>query len=242
MKTGFIIFLMALSLGSFNGLSIKAEDYLIKLKSNYDRLKSFQLEMDYKLYRTGRKGDIIERYQSIYFGSKKSSYRKIKDTEIIIKNNIEMRIDHVQKSIVLGQARDLELFDVGIEESLKWCEKITVEIRGKNRRIHLFLKEGQDILFSKITIEVDENIFVKEISLAYSTKVNFSKDYFNPDMDYPTMVISYSNFKDGWKDKKGLLDLSRYVELDNRKVIAQEEYKEFEIIDLRNYKKGNYDK
>ena len=224
----------------FSQLSLASEDayaYLAKVRSNYLNTKSFMVEMDYALYK-GHQGDsLVENYESLYYSkSDKSSYRKIREVEIITEKNTELKINHAQKTIILSRSRDLSIFEVSLESSLKICENISIEIKGANRIVHLFMKQGQDIQYSKLSIEINPDFLVQSISIFYSNKINFSLDYFKPIMDYPKLVVTYENYKNKWKDSKELINIPKYVGISDTAVVAASPYQDYKIIDMRTKK------
>lgn len=221
---------------SLNGYTMSGKEIIKKIKANYNQLNMVDLNIDYQLFKGHNSAEIIEAYQSVYRRKDKESYRQIHKTELINTTDYLLHVNHAEKRIIVSNSSRINAIDVDFKQSLKWCNNVTVTTKGKNRIIQLFIKSKTDIPFRTIVIEIDQNYWIKKITLNYATQMNFSKSYFTKEMGYPKMVITFNQLKKKWKDKEGLLDIKRFVEIEEKEIHLGEAYKNYELIDLRGKK------
>lgn len=208
--------------------------YLEKIRANYQDLKSFKALLDYRVYKGDNGTEAIESYRSEFYGNGKDTYRKMgEDILIVSKDNMMMTLTKSTKTIVLSNPSLVNFEQVDLQEAIKECQALTVEVKGENRVVHLSFKSGQTIPYTKLSIEVDKHFLIKKIVMSYAKKINFSKSFQEKDMDFPRLEIRYSSFSKRWKDSQKIIDLNPYIIFDNDGYKTTEKYKNYELIDLR---------
>jgi len=209
------------------------EDYLKLMQANYKDVNAMQINMQYTLYKGYDGQAVIEEYKSVYNKLGNASYRKINRTEIINNEGVQVKINHDQKVILVSELRSTEAIDIDFSQILKRCESISLSQKSNHSVVHLDLKVGQDIPYTRISIEVNSKFLIQKVTLYYATKINFSNDYLNKDLDFPKLVIQYNEFKQKWKDQDEILTIKNYVKFKGSQLVLNERYTNYQIIDLR---------
>ena len=243
-NTGFIavvLFLFGNSFDGFGGQSLangnekklSAKQYLEKVKANYNGLESLEIEMNYQLYK-GFESTVIEQaYNSIFFRSGENSYRKIDQIEFISNSELSLQINHGEKVIMISNPSNISAFVTDLESSLKLCRDVQVRKKEQTTLITMIIREKTDLPYSRLDLLIDANFWIQEITLFYSSEINFSESYFQQDMAYPKLVVSYQMFKDKWKDKEGLLITENYVTANENSYTASKRFADYKILDYR---------
>lgn len=217
-----------------NGKEIlTGKDYLKKIKANYEGIESLEIQMQYKLYKGYVSNQLFQSYNSIYYKDGASTYRKIDQTEIIGNEKMTVKINHSEKAIMLSSPMPASAFDADLEGTIAFCSDILVARGAKETTISMLIKAKTDLPYGRVDIKIDNNFWIKEMTLYYSQLLDFSESYQQKDMAYPRLVISYDVFNNKWKDKEGLVDLSNYVIENNKKISPAAKLGNYEILDYR---------
>jgi hypothetical protein len=209
------------------------KDYLEKVRYNYEDVESFEVYMNYMLFKGFNSDTVLSEYNSVFYKKGDNSYRKINDTQIVVVDGIELNIDHVQKLMILSTPRDLSAFDFNLKNTLKQCDKVIVGSRNGNILITMIIKDKIDLPFGKMELEIDKKHFIKEVVIYYNTKTNFAGSYFDQDYDFPKLVVQYNGFKTKWKDKENLLQLKNYISVTESGIFGAGIHSSYQILDYR---------
>jgi len=230
-KSLILLFLFAVSIFSH---AATGKEFLKKVRANYEDLNSLELLMSYRLYKGHESNEVRESYGALFCRDGEQSYRKIDQTEFINTKDYSIKISHSEKMIVVSQASKMDAFDVDIETSLKWCENVLVADKGEFNEISLIIKDRTDLPFSKINVVVDKKFWIREMTLFYSTQMNFSSSYTNKEMDFPKIFIGYYDLKKKWNDKDGLLNMDNYILVEEKKILPATRLSGYTILNLTN--------
>ncbi|MCG8573610.1 MAG: hypothetical protein MI810_01905 [Flavobacteriales bacterium] len=227
-----LFFLLALNLPLAFGSSV--EDYLRKVQKNYENLKTFRLNLNYELYKGWQGTEVMDTYSSQFFRSEEESYRTLHNSIFISSQGLSLSVDHDDKLMTISDPIEEKVIDADLEKSLQMCQDTkVVEQEDGSTKLRLILKQKSDILYSAIDIIINEKYQIKEIQLYYAHQYNFSSSYFQPEMDYPKLRITYGEIKKSWKEKDEHLNLGYYLSNTANQPTPTKEYSDYQIIDLR---------
>ena len=230
------ILLVAVMLGSF-GVNVHAQkeaDMFKKIQANYEQLNSYSLSMNYELFKGWNGTEAIESYQGQLHCHGQSSVRKIQNSSFINCEEFYLSVDHENRMMVLSDPAQNEVLDKDLKKSLKFCRDVVInQLENGQTKIRLILKSTIDVPYSAVDIQIDKDYWLQEMTLYYSNQIDFSPTYFQPDLDRPKLKIVYDECKKNWKDKEGLLDVSKYLSIQSNEIVAGSGYEDYEIIDLR---------
>lgn len=228
------VFLLFIGLLSFQGFSISAKSFLSKMTANYAKLKSLEINLDYRLYKGYNGTEVLEHYQSQYCRSAEGNiYRKIGNVELIHTKHYSITLDHEEKEAVLSKPSTSSLIDADINETLKRCADVRIKEVDKGFIVQLIIQSKQDIPYAFITLETDKDYWIDQITFYYSTQANFSGNYFDQDIAYPRLEVQYGTVKKDWTDKENLLSTSSYLDVSQPEAKMQGIYKDYRLFDLR---------
>jgi hypothetical protein len=219
-----------------------AKDMLRKIKSNYEQMTACESEMEYKIYRGFESTEPVEEYTGYFSREGENSFRRIHHSDFINlpAEGLHIHADHRSRTLTLANPVIEKMFETDLEASLKYCGHIATVTSGDNLLLALYINKKNDLPYTRIDLEVDEDFFLRSITLYYAAEVNFSKDFFNPQMDRAKMKIAYVGFKTSWKDDEKKLALNTYLSTgadDGQDhdgiLIPSDLYKSYRVIDLR---------
>ncbi len=207
--------------------------YLEKMRANYINLSTFSIQMNYTLYKGYEGKNIIESYPAFFYSNGKNAYRKMKDIEILSQDDKMITMYKSAQTMVLSTPTEIPFQDIDFDEVLQKSSHLSVEIKGKHRVVHLAYKTNQSNPYSKVSIEIDQKFMIKKITMFFAKRVNFSKKFGEKDMGFPRLEIDYTAFSKKWKDKLGLVNIQKYITAIGQDFVVTEQYKNYELIDLR---------
>lgn len=226
----FFIILLIFPLISGSLYALTGKEFMQKINSNYASLKSFEMTLDYKLYKGAKSNVIRDKYTSLMCVNGINSYRRIYNDVIITNEEMSVIINHELKTIQILPPVKKDVIDPGIESSLKYCEIVKISNQGSSKSIELVFKEYTTVPFSKIEIQVDNNFWIEKVNLYYSTQLNFSKSYLKPENGCPRLEINYNNLKKSWKDEDGIADISKVLLKEGTNYQTTETYNSYKIL------------
>lgn len=206
--------------------------FLERVRANYDDLNSLSIEMKYDLYKGHKGNQLTESYTSFYGRSGKDSYRKIGSVEFINNDDYAIQVNHQDKMILVSDPSKNELFDPSLEDALRFCSSVNIESNSTGQLIHLIIKQKVDLPFSRLEIQVDKKLFVTSIVFYYSTQMNFSGNYQNPQMDFPRLEVTYENLSRKWKDTDQKLESSGYLKIQDRNILPADLLSGYNVLNL----------
>jgi len=204
--------------------------YFEKINANYSNLKSFELTLNYKLFKGYSGVDLRDEYQSVLRMDGKNSHRKLYQDEIVTTPEHTLVLNHNLRTIQIMPPVEEGVFDLDVQSSIDQCQDIRVEKIAGGEQIQLILKKESTVDYARIDVEIDENYWVSKITLYYSNQMNFSQDYFNPEVALPRLVIEYQELKKKWKDKVGISSMSTYLIKNGETYAPAKNYEGYEII------------
>lgn len=226
-KTSLTLFFLVVAV---IGKTQTAEEYFEKINENYANLKSFELELNYRLYKGHKGTEIKDEYQSTLRMDGKRSHRKIYHDEVITTDETSLILNHQLRTIQILPGVKNEIFDENISNSLEHCQDVKVNQTKEGTLLSLTFKPYSSLEYSRIDVLVDDNFWVQHITLFCVNQLNYSKDYFNPMYDYPRLEVSYKKITKNWKDNSGLTELSKYVLKEGQRYRPTSLYQNYEII------------
>jgi hypothetical protein len=216
------------------GLAENGNDFLEKVRANYEELNSLDVNMRYELYKGHASTVIEESYDAFYARQEDESYRKIGETELINNKDYSLQINHAEKVIVVSAPCKNELFDADVKTSLGFCQDVLVSSENDLHIITLLIKSKTDLPYSRIRVSVDKKYHITEMVFFYATQVDFSKNYGKKDMDFPKLVVKYNDLSKKWKDENGVLATEKYIRTENNTLSPAPEYADYTILNLTN--------
>lgn len=226
-----VIYFLLISAQSF---AISGKEFLKNIRSNYEDLKSLELSINYKLYQGYLSDKVVEEYNSEYMRSESGSYRKIGDTEIISTNSQQLMIDHESNVMYLTKSQRDNPLNIDIKETLKFCKDIIVKDNGDTKELRLLIKDGTDLPYAQVKVDVDKRFWISSITFYYAIQVDFSDSYYTKEMDNPRLEVSYVKLKKRWNDREDLLSLDRFIKKSNSQFKTTSLYSSYQLLDLRN--------
>lgn len=211
----------------------KPIDLLKAINKNYEDLNSCEISLHYQLFRGLNGTEVVEEYNSIYKRDNSVTYRKIFQTELIGTPDYQLNVNHDNQLIMLSNPTKINPVDLDLATVLKKCQDINVVNAENGKLIILLFKERTDVPYSFIKIYVDTQNWIQKIEMMSSIKMDFSKDYFEKDMDYPKLTVHYGTLrKDVSKAVQEALPNRFFVSTDSTFTL-NETYKNYRLIDLR---------
>ncbi len=232
MKLNQYILLMCVLL-SWNASADNGQDYLELVRNNYLNLKSASVQLDYTLYKGYTNDSVVQAYSSQYRKVNGNTYRQIGGTELINSGDVSLKIDHNQKTMIVSDYTSINYLDFDIEQTLAYCKTVKVTPLGKKNKVVMILKDQSDIPFNKIELELDKNLWISEITMYYSNQINFATSYFDQELDFPKLVVSYHQIDRKWKDKEGILQLENYIISQKNNLQPAQPLQDYQLIDIR---------
>lgn len=222
-----MVFFLLVSAKSF---ALSGKEYLEKINANYKSLGSFELVLNYQLYKGHTGSEIKDQYESVFRVNGKKSHRKVYADEIITGEETSLVLNHELKTIQILPGLKNELFDQDITASLAQCQDIKIKETAEGTSLSITFKNFSSVQYARIDLLIDADFWVKHMTLFYATQINYSRDYFHPDMDYPRLEIDYTKLKKNWKDEQGLTDLSNYITKEGDFYKPVSLYQNYEVI------------
>jgi len=217
----------------FNGFSISGKEYLDKINANYEELNSFELELNYQLFKGHNGTEIKDEYNALVRKEDKSTYMNLYNETYVSDKKMSLVINNRERLIQIFEQRDFKVAQEDIVNSLDQCQQINIQKKGDSQVISISFKPFSNAPYSRVQVEVDKKFWIKKITLYYETQMNFSTDYYHPDLDVSRLEITHKKLKKNWKDREGLTDLSRYITSENGNYVGNENFAAYEIVDLR---------
>ncbi len=230
-----ILIALSVLLFSCHAMALSGKDFLNKMRANYESLNSLSMEINYRLFKGLDGMDLHEEYQSMYARIGQESYRTIGLSKLINTSQANLNINEETKQIIISEPSNQEFLDLSINKTLEWCKDILVVTTNDKIEVRLILKDKTDIPYSSIIVKVDNKFWIEEITFLYAVQVDFSETYFDKEMDYPRLVVTYQKIKKNWNDKESLLKLSNYICTSCAPIVGVNEYANYQILDLRNH-------
>lgn len=222
--------IILISFLSVNTYALTNKELFQKINDNYFNLKSFEVELVYRLYKGHRGTEIMDSYHSTFRREGKRSYRNIYGDEIISGEEIGLIVNHELQNIRIVPADQEELFDQNFQESWDYCQNVIIKDLAEGKNITVFFKPHPNLAYSRIDLVIDNDYWVSKMAIFYSTRLNFSKDYFNPQHDVSRLEIDYKSLRKSWKDTQGLTNTEKYVIKEGDHYVTTSIYKTYELI------------
>ncbi len=212
------------------GYALTGKEYLEKINANYNSLKSFEIMLNYKLYKGHNGTDLRDEYESKLSMAGSRRHRKIYAEEVITTETKSLVLNHELKTIQVLPGVKAKLFDQDLSTIVRQCAAIKITDTNNGKLLSITFKKFSSVQYAKIDVLIDANYWVKKMTLFYATQMNYSRDHFHPDMDYARLEVDYSKIKKNWKDSEGLTKLSNYVIKEGSIYNVSGQYKNYEII------------
>lgn len=216
--------------------ALTGKEFLQKIQTNYQALKTLELNLTYDLYKGHEGTDVVESYTSMYAKNEDVSYRKINQTELINTRNYYINVSHETQTIFVSDPSDLEIMDGNIKSSLKRCRDVIVNEIDRGKRLTLLLKGITDLPYARIEVEVNNKYWIEKVTFFYANEVNFSGSSFDKEMARPKLVVTYGDLKKRWKDDGNIGETDRFFTERIDGIELSEAYKNYHVIDLREKK------
>ncbi|WP_027420966.1 LolA family protein [Crocinitomix catalasitica] len=209
------------------------ESFLNKVRQNYEGINSLELKMNYSLYKSHNSLDKYSFDQSVFLMYGTNTYRTVEDFELLTSDEFNLKIDNKEQRIFISNAVPAQILDYKIDVLLTFCEKLYVQDINGEKYIELLIKDEINLPFSKIKLIVTKDYLISQMTFYYSTKMDFSKDFFSKEESLPKLVVDYTYFKKGWRDKDNILSTANYINQSNQVIAGIGKYSNYEVIDLR---------
>lgn len=221
--------------GSMNMKANEGEQLLQKVRKNYEKVESFEMELTYSLFKGHAGNTPVETYKSTYNKTKESYYRNVLKNEFIDHPEYSILIDHANRQVLLSKPNLGASPIIDLKKVLSYCAKIeTQQLENGLTQLQVEIKNNNDIPFSKIVYQIDKEHWIKEVTLYYVTETNFSGSYFEKDLALPKLKVEYKKLSNKWKDKEKRTELATYIQQETSIPKLEEKYKGYTLVDNRN--------
>ncbi len=177
-----------------NMQSQTVEQILSNIYKKYSAAEPLQFQTTYDLYKTHDSKEIQQSYTGVFYKNADNAiYMKINDTEILNNKEVNLKISHKEKALLLAHPESTVAEEFDMSELLKIYKENSFEDKESHWEIELVANE-MTLPHSKIVLYITKDYFLKKQVFYYSEAVNFSKDYKKTDIHTPKLEITYTNY------------------------------------------------
>ena len=211
-----------------------ANDVLKKMSEKMNSNQNFEYSLKYNLYKGHNSKQIFQSYNGFFQKRGKNDfYVKIDQTEILSKDNLNLKINHTEKALAISKDTDAQFENFDLNSFVKICKVKSYKKKPEGHEIVLEPRELSGLHYSKIILLVDLKYYIKKQVFYYNGEMDFSNNLNESDLKFPRLEVLYFNHKTPIKEKKP--SLSEFISSkDNKRFVVSKKYKSYEFTDLRN--------
>ncbi|AXT18306.1 hypothetical protein D7030_08400 [Flavobacteriaceae bacterium AU392] len=216
-----------------NAQQPKASETLAKVGEYYKSAKTYNLEVEYNMYRGYTGNNKTESYKSTVYKNGGVTQMKVFNSEILQFPEAQITINNQDKTIVYrqGAVNTLQESPIDMSTFLKLYDEVSAKIEGNTIVHELVLKQqiNVSIPYNRIKIYIDrDNYTLKKQELFLSIKVPFIDDNGESTDDEGRMEIVFKPNPEAIKRTPKLQD---YVKRDsNKKLQLAKAYTNYTLI------------
>lgn len=220
---------------AINAQEIKASELLKKVETHYKNTKTFNLDVEYAMYKGYTGTHRTESYMGSMYKNNEVTQIKVLGSEIVQFPKAQLTINNDYKTVTYNEITDktLQQSPLDISAFLNFYKVVSTEVSGSTIIQELVVKNSQlPIPYNKIILHINKQDYsIKKQVLYLATKVPFIDDEGKSSQDVGRMVITFKT-KPMPED---IPELQDYVILGaNDKLRLAKAYTTYNIIDQSN--------
>lgn len=196
---------------------------------------SYSFETHYRIYNDSKDAVPVKQFIG-YLTCKSGNALNVSQMgQLMVQHaGLNLTIDTASRQLIVQKADSTLFYRKTVEDYGKLTEVAASVFRRKQGEEYLYileLKKGNPYKSMEFTITAEKSI--REIV------INSNSPYLVEDMDYSSaqakIVMEIRNFRKGkGVETKGFLTVDKFVKQEGNQLVLKEEYKGYELIDLRN--------
>jgi len=212
------------------------DEILLSVHEQYSLNKTLQFKSTYNLYKTKASTDIEESYQGEFYKNKADSYfMKINHTDILSTPQVNLRISHDEKAILVTNPENRVNTDFDIKSMLISYDRKLVKDHGKYWEIILSAKKISSEQYYKIILHVAKDYLLNKQVFYLANRINFSKDFRKSDLSQPVLEVIYKDYTRN-DNTENRFNSSNYLNISNSgKITLSNKINGYELIDERSF-------
>jgi hypothetical protein len=222
------------------GYSQTVKEIFQNMGKQYTVAKPLQYKTRYILYKDFDSKKMEESYNGVFYKNDQNDmYTKIGNTEILNTKKVNLKISHPEKMIEISDPLPNYVGDFDMKPLLDLC-KIEKCIAFKAYwEVTLTTKQFSSLPYSKIVVRISKNYFMQKQVFYYNTATDFSKDYHKPELHYPRLEVSYSDFSRNIISPSVFNSNTYFTTSGKKSVVLSQKLKNYGIVDQRNVANNN---
>ena len=231
MKSKLIIVLLLIF--SHTASSQTVRDILNNVYKQYSANMPLNFETNYKLYKTFEASKVHQNYTGVFFKNVENNmYIKIKDTEILNNKDVNLKISHQEKALIVSKPELNVAGDYDMSALLEVYKDNGLQDKGAYWEIEL-LPNQIGLPYSKIVLHIAKDYFIKKQIFFYGEGVNFSNDYKKTDIQFPRLEVLYTHYNRNLADENKFKTSSFLTIKVDGSIKLSSSLKDYELIDKR---------
>ncbi len=231
MKTK-LIYLVLLFL-SANSNAQSVNDILSNVYKQYSAKEALQFDTSYDLYKTFEATAKHQSYTGKFYKNEAHEvYMKIDNTEMLSNKEVNLKISHSEKAILI------DFPDLKVSEEYNMSELLKVYKAGdlKDNKTYWeieLLANHIGLPYTKIILHISKDFLLKKQTFLYADAINFSENFRKSDIHSPRLEVIYSNYsRESIVENK--FKTSNFLEFKNNKpLVSSKDLKGYELLDNR---------
>lgn len=229
-----IIYISILLFSSL-GYSQTVNEVLERMGKLYTAAEPLQYNSSYTLYKSFDTNKIEQSYKGVFIKNASNEvYVKINQTEMLNSKTINLKINHPEKAIEIGNPIKGYSGNFDIKPLLDLCKIQSFKNFKTYWEITLIGKNFSSLPYSKIIVQISKKYFLQKSIFYYSTGVNFSNDYSAPKMYYPRLEVVNTNFNRKAVNPSLFATKNYFTTSGKNRYVLASRLKNYEVIDQTN--------
>lgn len=214
-----------------------ANEILKAYKKTVDKDESYSVNITYKIYKGHNSNTPKEIQTGVFFKEKDQLYTKLGEVEIINTPNEHLKINHLEKAILVANGiKTPDNFNLDFEELSKYLKAELISSAGNNYTLK-FIPNGKitQLPFSKLIIVLNKKTLrIKRQTFYYYSEMNFSKEFRGRDVGKVKLEVLYKNYKfQNLASYKTLFNIGAYYRVVKNEIHPLGRLKDYEIVNLK---------
>ncbi|SRX75246.1 hypothetical protein [Aequorivita antarctica] len=194
--------------------------------------QEFEVETNYRLYKGMEGTKVFENYSGINAKKGNSFYQKIGAMELLIGDNLFVKLNHEDKEITIGVSNEdysNNMFIDNVSQLLKYyCEGLIINEKGYEV-IEMYANPEKNSDIAKMKIYTKNGKIIKQVF--YLSQVKDFSIYEEKKSeklyDVARLEVEYRNIK--YKTTNSFFEKERYFTIKDNNIILGKEFKDFEF-------------
>lgn len=238
----FIIITLLLCTSSFESISQKDSDELVKINKYLEGNKNFSVKLRYELFTNHTSLKAKERYFGFYLKFQNNHYSNLGDNETIISEKHVIQIYNSEKKIFYSnKPKNINHLTTFNLDSLSKSFKIqsNIVIAQNLSKIVLVPFDKNKSEYEKIELFYDSKSYCpQKMSIYFKNNIEFSEELGSNNKSKPRLEINFSEYN----SKLGDLNIfaeKNYIVKYKKKLIGVGKYKDYSILDNTSLNRKN---